>query len=290
MRTISRMFPVGLRFILPTLILWLVWDMWPFIYSIYLSFTSWDLMGAKNFVGIDNYRALAGDPLFWKSLRNTLLWLVFTVPLGVILSLALALAINSTNRLKEFLRVTYFLPVITPIAAVSLVWSYLYQPNFGFFNLILSLMGINGPDWLLDPNTALISVGIMSLWHRVGFNMVVYLAALQTIPQSYYEAASIDGASVWRKIRSITLPMLKPVTLFVIIMSSIQAFGSFTEIYIMTEGGPMRATTFLSYYLYELGFTKLQMGYASSIAIILFVLMFGLTMFLFYLMNRRSTA
>jgi multiple sugar transport system permease protein len=264
----------------------MVWDAYPTIYSLYLSLTDWNLLGPKRYVGLANYQAMLTDPILHGSALTTVLWVLLTVPTVVLVGLGLAALIHSTTRMKEFFRVTYFLPVVTPTAAVALVWSFLYQPNTGLFSYLAESVGIHGVQWLASPATALVSLALLTIWKNAGYYMIIYLAALQTVPKSLYEAASLDGATRWQIFRHVELPRLRSIHAFVILTAVLGSFNTFTEVFMMTRGGPSRATTLLAYYQYEMAFQRFRMGYASAIGVTASILLMAATIFLFISFRR----
>lgn len=228
-------------FLLPNLLGFLIFIAIPILGSLGISFTDWDLVSTIHFTGFENYKRLFNDPEFWKSFRNTITFIIGYLPSVMILGLACALMLNQKIKLRPFFRAVYFLPVITSWVAVSLVWKWLFNPSYGLINYFLSLIGIAGPNWLTDPQTAMIAVIITSAWKDIGFVMVLFLGGLQNISPSYYEAANMDGASKLRQLFSITIPLLTPTTFFVTIISLINSFQVFDQVMIMTEGGPSGA-------------------------------------------------
>ena len=242
-----------------------------------ISFTSWDLLSPPQWVGLDNYRELADDRLFWIALKNTLYFTGVSVPVTLILALGLAALMNRKIRGIEALRAIYFFPVTASIVAVSLLWAWMYTPDFGIINYLLSYLGIPKINWLVDPRMAMPSVIIMSIWRGLGFNIVVFLAGLQSIPRDLYEAADLDGASGWQQFRQITVPLLTPTIFFATIMAIIASFQVFEQTYIMTQGGPGNATLTLVYQIFLNGFTYLRMGYASALSFVLFAILFVIT-------------
>ena len=261
-------------FLLPNLLGFLVFIFWPLIASFGLSFTSWDLLTPIKWVGLENYKTLISDQVFWKVLWNTIYFTVGNVPVGIILSLFLAIALNQKIKGITIFRAVYFLPVISSTVAVAIVWQWLYNPQFGLLNYLLSLVGIDGPNWLSSTTWAMPAVIITSIWRGLGFNMLLFLAGLQGIPETYYEAAKIDGANWWVLFKNITIPLLSPTTFFVVVISIINSFQVFDQIYIMTAGGPARSTSVLVHYLYQNAFQYFKMGYASAIGYVLFFLVF----------------
>ncbi len=265
-------------FLVPNFLGFLVFILWPVIASFGLSFTSWDLLTPVKWIGLQNYQTLISDQVFWKVLWNTIYYTIGTVPVGIIISLCLAIALNQKIKGVKIFRAAYFLPVITSTVAVAVVWQWLYNPQFVLLNYLLSLVGVQGPSWLTSITWAMPAVIITSIWKGLGFNMLLFLAGLQGISETYYEAARIDGAGWWAQFKNITIPLLSPTTFFVVIMSIINSFQVFDQIYIMTEGGPARSTSVLVHYLYQNAFQYFKMGLASAIAYVLFFLVFAITL------------
>lgn len=266
-------------------ILFFVFQLAPVFISFFWSFTQYDVVHAPKFVGLANYRnILFNDPLFWKAIRNTVLYVIGVVPIGVCLSLILAVAIDQKIKFKNFFKSIFFLPTVTAIVAVSVIWKWLYAgEKYGLFNYMLLKLGFQPIDWLASPTWTLPSIIIMSIWAGIGYNMILFLAGLQSIPDVMYEAAEIDGAGFWTKFFSVTVPLLKPTIVFVSIMSFIFSFQVFEQVYIMTGGqggigGVLNSALTIVAYLYDMGFQKFQMGYASALAYIIFLLIFVLTM------------
>jgi len=261
-------------FLLPNLLGFLVFILLPLIASFGLSFTSWDLLTPIKWIGLGNYKTLISDQVFWKVLWNTIYFTIGNVPVGIILSLFLAITLNQKIKGITIFRAVYFLPVISSTVAVAIVWQWLYNPQFGLLNYLLSLVGIDGPNWLSSTTWAMPAVIITSIWRGLGFNMVLFLAGLQGIPETYYDAAKIDGANWWALFKNITVPLLSPTTFFVVVISIINSFQVFDLIYVMTAGGPARSTSVLVHYLYQNAFQYFKMGYASAIGYVLFFLVF----------------
>lgn len=259
-------------FLLPSLIGFLTFIIYPVFYSLGVSFTEWDLINPMKFVGLENYQSLLKDANFWNSLKNTFLFIIGYLPSVMIIGLSVALLLNSKIRLKPAFRGIYFLPVVTSWVAVSLVWKWLFNPKFGLINYFLSLISVHGPNWLNDPKTAMLAIIITSVWKDIGFIMVLYLGGLQNISPSLYEAASIDGADNWHQFWKITLPMLKPTTFFVSMISLINSFQVFDQVNIMTEGGPGDSTTVLVQNIYNSAFKYSEMGYAAAMSWVLFAI------------------
>lgn len=265
---------VILLFLLPNLLGFLIFSLIPIIASLGLSFYSWDLLSSPVFVGLDNFRMLLRDPDFWAALTHTFAFIVGYIPLVTVSGLGTALALNQKIRGQAFFRTAFFLPVVSSWVAVALLWKWLFNPMYGFVNYVISLVGVAGPGWLFDEHWAMPAIVFTSVWKDLGFVAVLYLAGLQGIPDEYYEAASLDGAGPWARFRRITLPLLTPTTFFVLIISLINSFQVFDQIYIMTGGGPVGATTVLVQQIYKNAFDYGKMGYASAMSWVLFALVF----------------
>lgn len=244
----------------------------PILVSLYASFTNWDGLTEAKFVGLFNYqRLVTRDQFFRRTLLNTLYYVVGHIPLTLGLALGLALLCNRKMRGVTWFRTAYFIPVITNVVAISLVWSFFFSPRSGTVNWFLSLVGISGPSWLSDTRWAMPAIIIVSVWFGVGYPMVILLAGLQGIPEMYYEAAKIDGASTWKRFTNVTLPLLTPTLFFLSITQFISSFQVFGIIYVLTGGGPARATSVYIYYLYQNAFQDSRLGYASAMAWLLFI-------------------
>jgi multiple sugar transport system permease protein len=265
-------------FLAPALLLIAVFFFLPILAALLLSFTDFDIyalgdLDRLRFVGFANYLNLLQSPLFWTALGNTFYFVIVGGPLSVALSLGAALLVNARlTRFPSLFRAAFFLPVVTTLVAVAVVWRYLYHPRYGLLNYGLSLLGIEPIDWLGDPAWAMPAIILMAVWKNFGFNMIIFIAGLQNIPTSLYEAARLDGANAWRQFRYITLPLLGPTFLFVALMTMIGYFQVFAEPYVMTQGGPANRTLSVVLLMYEEGFRWWNMGYASAAAFVLFVL------------------
>lgn len=265
-------------FVTPALLCIVAFGVLPIVVAAVVSLTNLDISGLAHygnihFVGLANYRALFRDPVFWESLRNTALFVGIGVPSILVSSLTVAIALNrSQSRFFRALRVFYFFPAITAIVAISLIWGYLYNTQFGLLNYLLSLVGAGPVQWLSDPVIAKFSVALVAIWRASGLDIVIFLAALQSIPHEYYEAASIDGAGEWRKIFDITVPLLKFAIFFVTVTTLINWMQFFDEPYVLTQGGPVHATTSVSLYIFQQGFSFNQFGFASAASIVLFAI------------------
>lgn len=265
-------------YVSPAIVLLLAFGILPIAVAAAVSLTDMNISGLANwsnvdFIGVDNYVALANDPDFWRALGNTGLFVIVGVPAIVVLSLGIALLLErSGGRFARALRSFYFVPAVTGIVAISLVWGYLYNTQFGLFNYLLSLVGVEQVQWLSDPVLAKFSVALVAIWRGTGLNIIIFLAALQGIPQEYREAAALDGASTWRTTRSIVLPLLGFAIFFVTVTTTIAWLQFFDEPFVLTDGGPLGATTSMSIFLYKEGFRLNQFGYASAGSLVLFAI------------------
>lgn len=278
---------VGYAFVAPALFGFLSFTLFPVLAVLVLGFLEWDLLSPPTWVGADNYVRLIQDTVFLVSLRNTLLWVALYVPLSIVISLVLALAMNLPLRGISAFRTSMYIPVISPLLAVALLFVWLYNPEFGLINYLLGLVGIPPLGWLTSERLALPSIALMSVWKNAGFNMLIYLAALRGIPPHLHEAATVDGANAWQRFWGITLPLLSPATLFVVVMSLIGAFQVFGEVYIMTNGGPGYSTHTLAYYMWANAFRFGNMGYASAIAVVMALMILIVTLVQFRFLGRR---
>jgi multiple sugar transport system permease protein len=272
---------LGYVFISPWLIGFFLWTLGPMVSSLALSFTEYAIVAPPEFVGFRNFaKIFTDDPSFWDALRVTLTYAFVSVPVGIALSLGIALLMNQPVPGIRIWRTIYYLPAVVSGVAVAMLWIWVFHSQFGILNLLLRGVGIQGPAWLGDPGWALWALVLMSFW-SVGSGMIVKLAGLQGIPSELYEAASIDGAGSWHKFWKITLPMITPVLFFNLVMGVIATFQYFTNAYVMTGGGPGRATLFYNLYLYQNAFQYFKMGYASALAWILFLIILAFTLVIF---------
>lgn len=282
-------FYTGLICLLPSLLIIGVFVLYPIFYSLFLSFHEWSILSPeKPFVGLDNYIKMFQTDDFWLTLLNTAVYTLGVVPFGAAASLGLALLLNRKLVLSGFFRTTYFLPVITSTVAIAIVWLWLYDDNNGLFNMVLRRFGLSGIPWLVSSKYALLSVIIMTIWKNAGYHMIILLAGLQSIPDTFYEAADIDGASSWQKFRYITWPNIIPAMLFVLITNTIFTFQAFGQIYTMTGGGPSKSTSVIVYYLYQRAFEAREMGYASAVSWVIFIILFILTVLQLKIAKRNS--
>jgi multiple sugar transport system permease protein len=276
----SRETLAGFLFVSPMLIGVTILTLLPILATIALSFGDWNFVAGLNgfkWVGMKNFARLFDDDTFIRSLRNNAIFLL-VVPIYLAISMFLAIVIDKFVYFKSFFKVAYFMPYISSVVAVAVVWQVLFHPSFGPINQFLMALGIeNPPKWIADPSFALASVMTISIWVSIGFNMIVYIAGLQAIPKDLYEAAEIDGANKWVQFKSITFPMLSSTSFFLLITGIISSFKVFDLIAVLTQGGPAGSTSMIVWYLYETAFVNLKIGYASSMAIVLFLCVFIIT-------------
>jgi len=293
-----------LLYLLPALVIIILFRFIPIVLSFVISFYEWTITGPAGFVGLENYQLLLVDPEFWQSMLNTFYLVIFVVPITIILSLLFAALLNTIDFVKGLFRTVYFIPTVTSLVAVSIVWRIIFNQqsglaNFllqkigiaplgwlaesgGIFQLLFQGLGISLPQWMGGPSLALFAIIIVTVWKSVGYNVIIYLAGLQNIPKVYYEAAEIDGASKIRQFFKITLPLISPTTFYVLIMTTIVTFQVFSQVYLMTGppiGGPLGTTKVIVYYIFEQGFGEAQnLSYASAIALVLFLIILTLTL------------
>ncbi|HWM92530.1 MAG TPA: sugar ABC transporter permease [Thermoanaerobaculia bacterium] len=266
----------------------------PLIAALLLSLTDFDIYALADprntrFVGAGNYARLLSDPLFWKVLRNTLVFVAVGVPLTLAASLGGALLVHSKlARWRGLFRTIFFAPVVTTLVAVAVVWRYLYHPRYGLINQMLGFVGLPPIDWLGDPAWATVAITLLAVWRSFGYGLVIYVVGLQSIPVSLYEAAQLDGASPWRQLRNITLPLMVPTTLFVGVLTTVGLFQIFAEPYVMTRGGPLYATTSITLLMYQQGFRWWNLGNAAAIAFVLFALIIAATGLQVLVRGRKS--
>lgn len=274
----------GWLFVSPALIGFGIFTFGAILYSLYLSFTDYNLLGSPEWLGLENYiRAFTNDQYFYQYFGNTFYFALVLVPVVLVISLFLAILINKkVGKIAKAYRVALFLPSITSTVAVSMVWLWIFNPDMGIMNNFLTAIGFhNPPMWLSDPEWSKPALIIMRVWQMSGYYMLLFLAGLQTIPETLYEAAEVDGASSWQKFRRITVPMLSNTTFVVVILLIIESFNMFESIFVMTEGGPLGSTSTIMYYIYEQGFMSYNMGYASALAWIFFALILVFTLIQF---------
>jgi multiple sugar transport system permease protein len=270
-------------FVAPALLVIAIFFFLPIVAAFLISLTDFDIYALADlanlrFVGIGNYLKLLQTPPFWQALGNTLYFVGAGVPLSIAASLGAALLLHSRlARFKPFFRTALFAPVVTTLVAVAVIWRYLFNTRYGLLNYALGGLGIDPIDWLGDPHWAMPAIILFAVWKNFGYNMIIFLAGLQSIPEELYEAARIDGASVWRQFASVTLPMLSPVVMLVGILTIAGYFQLFAEPYVMTQGGPLQSTVSVLYFMYEEGFKWWNLGSASAVAFVLFLLIFAVT-------------
>jgi multiple sugar transport system permease protein len=269
---------IAYLFILPSLLGFVVFLVVPMVASLGISFYEWELLTPPKFVGLKNFSSLLTDRIFKDVLVNTVYYTFGLVPLNLVISLGLALWLNTRLRGLTLYRMAFFLPVVTVTVAVALIWRWMYEPRAGIIDTALRAVGLPGPTWLGDPNWAMPALIIMSVWKGFGYNMVLFLAGLQGIPVSIYEAATIDGAGAWQRFWRITLPLLSPTIFLAVVLTVISSFQVFDQALVMTNGGPANATNTIVLYIYQNGFQFFRMGYASAIAWVLFAVIFIFTL------------
>ncbi|MGM0161789.1 carbohydrate ABC transporter permease [Enterococcus sp. DIV1059_2] len=278
----------ALSFIAPNFIGFFLFTLVPVVFSLILAFMEWDSFSSPEFVGMKNFSKMLGDDTFWISLKNTFLYTIGVVPLTLICSLGLAILLNKKVRGMKFFRTAFFFPYVTSLVAIAVVWNMLFHPTMGPINQFLKFFIENPPGWTSSSDWALTAIIIVSVWRGMGYYMILYLAGLQSVPKELYEAASIDGANKWQQFRNVTLPSLRPTTFFVSIMLVINCFKIFDLVQVMTAGGPGRATNVLVYQIYNEAFVKFNFGYASAIAMVLFVIVLGITVIQFKWNQRQE--
>jgi len=285
----------GIWFVAPALLLITAFFVVPVVASLVLSFTDFDVYAIARperlrGVGLGNYRRLLDDPRFWLAFRNTAYFVLVGGPLSIAVSLGAAMLLDARlTRFRGFFRTVLFLPVVTTLVAVAVVWRYLYHPRLGLLNHLLGRLGVDPIDWLGDPVWAMPAIILLAVWKNFGFNMIVFLAGLQSIPARLYEAARLDGAGVWQELTHVTLPLLRPTLVFVTLITGIGYFQLFAEPYVMTQGGPAGATLSIVLLMYEEGFRWWNMGYGAAVAFVLFAVILALTLLQLTWQGRKLT-
>jgi len=275
--------------LIPIVSLLIIFALVPIAMGLWLSLYNYNPLNvASPFVGFGNFKEMMTDTIFHKALFNTLIFVLISVPGNIIITLPVALAINAVSgkKLKDTFRTIFFLPTVTPIVAAALIWASIYDPSYGLLNMILSSFGINRIYWLSDPRTAMLSVIVVTLWQDMGYNIVIFLSGLESIPKMFYEAADLDGANRWTVFTKITLPLLSRTTLFIVVMTTISYFQVFTQVQIMTNGGPNYATQTLALSIYQNAFVYSRMGYASAMAVVLMVIILMVSLIQMRLMRN----
>jgi multiple sugar transport system permease protein len=269
----------GYAFLAPSFVILAVFIYFPVAYAFGLSLFKWRILrGDPAFIGLGNYQLLLTSEDFWQAMWNTLYFAVGSIPTGMALALVIAILLNRPMRALAIYRTAYFLPTVTSMVAVSVVWMWIYHPDVGLLNYALERLHLPAVRWLNDPRWAMPALILLNIWRGLGYNVIIYLAGLQNVPQHLYEAAQIDGANRWQLFRHVTWPLLTPTTFLILIMAVVNSFQVFTEFSVMTQGGPLGSTTVLVYYLYQQAFQQFNMGYGSALAIVLFLLILGLTL------------
>lgn len=276
----------GVLMVLPALVHQLWWVGIPTIATVVLAFTDYDVLaGTIAPAGLDNFREIFADPVWWSAIWHTAVYTFFTVPVAMAIAVVIAVLLNTKLRARAWYRAAFFLPHITATVAIALVWRWMFEPNIGLFNAALDVIGVRGPAWLSDPTWAMPAVILVSIWKGIGFKMLIYLAALQSIPAMLYEAADVDGATGIRRFFAITLPLLRPATFFVFLISAIDAFQVFEQVYVLTpDGGPAGATTVMTLEIYKSAFGSFDMSRACAQSVVLLVFLLVMT-----LISRRLT-
>jgi multiple sugar transport system permease protein len=269
----------GYLFIAPAMVIFFVFTLLPVAIALYLSFTNYDVFTKMDWIGTANYQDVFDDEFFWRALWNTTTYTAWTIPLSMAIGLGLALLLNQKLRGLGAYRTIYYIPVVTSMVAVAMIWIQLFDPLYGVLSNGLEAVGIKGIDWLGDPNLAMPSIIAVSVWKVIGWNMLIYLAGLQGIPAYLKEAAAIDGANRWQTFWNIVLPLLQPTTFFIFVTSLIGAFQVFDQVYVMTGGGPANATTTLVHQIYNAAFKALDMGYAAAMSFVLFGIILVVSLF-----------
>ncbi|ANY65517.1 sugar transporter [Paenibacillus sp. BIHB 4019] len=278
----------GYLFVLAPVVGYLLFTLYPLLYSLYGSFTDWDGLGQMTFIGLDNFKDILADELFYKASFNTI-FMMIGIPIEITLALLLAMGLNRKMFGTTTFRVIYYVPVISSLAAVSILWQWAYNGDYGLVNQFLALFGFEGPNWLADKYTVKPALILMMIWKNIGYSMLLYLAALQSVPKDYYEAAQLDGANSWNIFWNITFPMVKPVTFFIVVTKIIGGAQIFTEVNIMTPtGGPEYSSATVVFYVWKKAFENLQMGYASGMAMLLGLFIFVITLVQFRMNERAS--
>jgi ABC-type sugar transport system permease subunit len=273
-------------FLLPSILVYGVFTHFGLFYNLYISLTNWKFTGARNrFVGLDNYTEFFTKGAFSLIMRNTLYYSIVTVIVALILGLALALLLNRPLVGRSIVRTVLFAPYVTTLSAAAMLWLWLYEPRYGLVNVLLGWLGISGPDWMRSMTWAMPGIIIMSIWHAMGYNMVIYLAGLQNIPEEVVEAATIDGAGGWQLFKNITLPLLSPTTFFLVVTGIISSFKVFTSVAVMTQGGPLDSTQVFTYFIYQQGFVYFRAGFAAAVSTVFFILLLVLTVIQLRLQN-----
>lgn len=268
-----KQWQTALIFLLPYLIVFILFRLGPGIVGLFTSFTSWQIIGTPEWVGVDNFKAIAQDKMFWTAFKNTLFFLIITAPVMVVGALGLAILISRPLKGKAIVRTLIFAPYVVMSTVIGIIWNWIYDNNVGLLNYYLNLLGFDKIEWLTSANIAMFAISLTTIWWLIGYNMILFLAGLQEIPDDLYEAATIDGASTWKRFIYVTLPLLKPTTFLVVMLTVINCFQVFDQVYVMTGGGPGTSTLTIVQYLYFQAFSNFNLGYGSAIGFILFLVL-----------------
>lgn len=271
----------------PSIIIFLLFILYPILYMMYLSLFDWNLIGPKEFVFLQNFTELFGNSDFWQVMNNSFQYMFFTVTLSIILALPLAVYLNRKDKIGSILQSIVFSPYIVSLISVAFIWMWLMDSDYGLLNYILNLIGIPTINWLGDPKVAMLSLVLVSVWKGVGYNTIILLSSMQTIPQYLYEAANLDRAKKTTVFFKITLPMISPTLFFIVLMNMISSFKVFETVNVMTQGGPMNSTNTLVYDIYQYAFQFYKIGYASAIGVVLMVIIAICTLLYFLLLSKR---
>ncbi len=275
-------------YVLPCLIVLALFTYWPILYSVWLSLHKFNILsGASTFVGTHNFSALLTSPDFQNSVRVTFLFTLLTVPLRLVLALGLAQVLRDESRLTRIMRGAYFLPYVTSSVAIGVVWSWIFNTDMGMVNLVIGFLGMPHLPWFQDSNLALVALSVVANWQQLGYDALLYVAALNAIPEEYYEAARLDGAAAWQRFTNLTLPLVAPTTLFLLVVSVVNTFQIFSLVNVMTEGGPANGTNVLMNHLYYLSFILFDVSRGSALAVILFIGLLAITLIQFLLARGR---
>ncbi len=282
---------VGWAFILPLLIVYVIFLLWPILLGLRMSLFNWSLVGSgtNEFLGFGNYAEALRDPDFWSSLWNTIVFTVISTPILVILSLALALMVNSVSRRVQWIyRLAFFAPYTLSVTIMTLMWSWMFEPGFGLLNGVLTSLGLPGVNWLTQPGVAMLSIVLVTIWWTLGFNFLLYLAGLQQISKEMYEASALDGANWWSQIRHVTIPLLNRQTLLILVLQVIASLQLFGQTYLLTGGGPNFSTRPVIEFIYDSGFTNFRVGFASATSYLFFILILLISLSQFWFLSRQG--
>lgn len=279
---------IGYLLIAPSYLIYIIFILIPMVTGIYFSFTNYDMYKTNDFIGLQNYRLLLQDELFIKSIGNTFIYSVSTIIPTMVIGILLAVVLNGNIPGKGFFKSAMYVPNVTSMVAISMIWLWIYEPSMGILNRMMNWLGLPMRQWLYEPGLAMLCVIIMSIWKGLGYNMIINLAGLQSIPINLYEAAEIDGANKIQQFFRITLPMLRPTTFFLFVTSCINSFNVFEQVNIMTSGGPLNSTTTIVHQIYLQSFRDFRMGYASAMSVVLLLIVIGITLLNFKYGNQGN--